>query len=153
MGTDETAAEPVADRGFWNTTKARTISFHVSGLPVPQGSMRGFVVKGRAILTSSSKGLSSWRQLVSLRAQEIAGEPFNGPVSIHLEFLLPKPKSAPKRKRIYATKRPDIDKLSRSVLDSITHVLIVDDSQVVELTAIKDYGPPGVHVTVTEIAV
>jgi len=81
-----------------------------------------------------------------------AREPFAGPVSIHLEFLLPKPKSAPKRRRTYATKRPDLDKLARAILDSVTHILIEDDAQVVEITATKDYGQPGVRVTITEIA-
>ncbi len=138
---------------YWHSAASRRVSFEVSGLPVPQGSMRAFVVKGRPVITSSSRGLAQWRQIISLRAQEVASDILEGPVSIRLEFRLPKPKSAPKKKRIYATKRPDLDKLVRSVLDSITHVLIRDDSQVVEITAIKDYGPPGVTVTLTEIAV
>jgi len=155
MGTDETAVDAAAVSGFWHASASRMVEFHVSGLPVPQGSMRSFIVgKGknaRPVITSSSKGLPQWRQMVALRAQEVAGKTFEGPVSVRLEFLLPKPKSAPKRRRIYATKRPDLDKLIRSVLDSITHVLIEDDSQVVEITAVKDYGPPGVHVTISAI--
>jgi len=112
--------------------------------------MRAFLIKGKPVITSSSKSLASWRQAVSLQAQTVAAGIMSGPISVEITFLLPKPKSAPKKKRIYATKRPDLDKLCRSVLDSITHVLIADDSQVVELLAHKDYGPPGVHITVTE---
>ena len=148
------AADTAADwdtASMWHASSSRQVSFHVSGLPVPQGSSRAFVVKGRPVITSAAKGLAQWRQIVSLRAQEVAKELFDGPVSIDLTFLLPKPKSSPKRRRVYATKRPDLDKLVRSVLDSVTHVLIEDDSQVVQITAIKDYGPPGVHVTITEI--
>ena len=130
----------------------RRVSFHVRGLPVPQGSMRAFLIKGRPVITSSSKSLGSWRQAVSLQAQAVATGIMSGPIAVELTFLLPKPKSAPKKKRIYATKRPDLDKLVRGVLDAITHVLIADDSQVVELHAHKDYGPPGVVVTVTEYA-
>jgi len=156
MALDGQPAAETADgaewdsNGFWHAS--RKVTFHVSGLPVPQGSTRGFVVKGRVVITSTAKGLAAWRQIVSVRAQEFATEPFGGPVSVDLVFLLPKPKSSPKKKRIYATKRPDLDKLIRAVLDGITHVLVADDSQVVQITAVKDYGPPGVHVTVTEIA-
>ena len=156
MALDE---QPAADQpadwtdvGFYHNAASRRVDFHVSGIPVPQGSMRAFVVKGRPVITSSAKGLAQWRQMVAVRAQEVAREPFAGPVSIHLEFLLPKPKSAPKRRRTYATKRPDLDKLARAILDSVTHILIEDDAQVVEITATKDYGQPGVRVTITEIA-
>lgn len=128
----------------------RRVSFQVRGLPVPQGSMRAFLVKGRPIITSGSKALAAWRQAVSAQAQTVAAAVMTGPVSVELTFLVQKPKSAPKKRRVYATKRPDLDKLVRSVLDAISHVLIADDSQVVELRAVKDYGPPGVHVTVTE---
>jgi Holliday junction resolvase RusA-like endonuclease len=37
---------------------------------------------------------------------------------------------------------PDVDKLCRCALDALTGVVIVDDSQVVELSASKLYGEP-----------
>jgi Holliday junction resolvase RusA-like endonuclease len=50
----------------------------------------------------------------------------------------------------FVTRRPDLDKLIRSVLDAITGVLIQDDSQIVGLHAVKKYvninGRPGVTV-------
>ena len=147
----EPASEAWGHGSFWNSSASRTVHFEVLGLPVAQGSMRAFVVKGRPVITSASKNLNQWRQLVALRANDIAAAPFEGPVVIELNFRVPKPKSAPKKKRIFATKRPDLDKLIRSVLDALTHVLYRDDSQVVQITAMKDYGPPGVTVTVTEI--
>ena len=155
MALDEDASassEEVAGESDAPPT-GRRVTFHVRGLPIPQGSMRAFLIKGRPVITSSSRSLGSWRQAVSLQAQTVAGGIMRGPIAVEITFLLPKPKSAPKKKRVYATKRPDLDKLCRSVLDSITHVLIADDSQVVELHAHKDYGPPGVHVTVTEYGV
>jgi len=131
----------------------RTIRFDVSGLPIPQGSTRAFVVKGRPIITSTSKGLGSWRQLVAGEAQRLVSAPIDGPVAMTLSFRLPRPKSAPKKRWIYPSKRPDLDKLVRAVLDAVTQVIIADDSQVVSLTAIKEYGPPGVLVQVDEIEV
>lgn len=128
------------------------IRFQVHGLPVPQGSTRSWVVNGKPVITSSAKGLSTWRRLVADVAQRYApDEPWEGPVGIELHFGLPKPKSAPKRKRVWPDKRPDLDKLSRAVFDALTYVIFADDSQVVELSATKDYGAPGVVVEIHRI--
>ena len=148
----EDMIEPEPSSEFLFKVK-RTVRFDVSGLPVPQGSTRAFIVKNRPVITSTSKGLNQWRQLVAGEAQRRVKEPMGGPVAITLGFRLPRPKSAPKKKWIYPSKRPDIDKLVRAVLDALTHVIIADDSQVVSLTATKDYGPPGVLVQVDEIEV
>lgn len=129
-----------------------TIMFQVHGLPAPQGSTRAFVVKGKPIITSTAKGLSAWRRLVADVAQDFAPEqPWQGPVGIDLHFGLPKPKSAPKTRRVWPDKRPDLDKLTRAVLDALTYVVFADDSQVVEIRATKDYGAPGVAVEVHRI--
>jgi crossover junction endodeoxyribonuclease RusA len=137
------------------TREVRTdslISFQVHGLPIPQGSTRAWVIHGKPIITSSAKGLSTWRRLVADVAQNFAPkEPWDGPVGIELHFGLPKPKSAPKKKRVWPDKRPDLDKLTRAVLDALTYVVFADDSQVIEIQASKDYGAPGVVVEVRRI--
>lgn len=128
------------------------ISFQVHGLPVPQGSTRAYVVNGKPIITTTAKGLALWRRLVADVAQGHAPkEPWDGPVGIEVHFGLPKPKSAPKRVRVWPDKRPDLDKLTRAVLDALSYVVFADDSQVVELRATKDYGVPGVVVEVHRI--
>jgi crossover junction endodeoxyribonuclease RusA len=128
------------------------IAFQVHGLPVPQGSTRAFVVNGKPIITSSAKGLATWRRLVADVAQDYAPkEPWSGPVGIDLHFGIPKPKSAPKRRRVWPDKRPDLDKLTRAVLDALTYVIFADDSQVVRIRAVKDYGAPGVAVEVHRV--
>ena len=129
-----------------------TISFEVRGLPIAQGSLRSFVVNGRPIITTTARGLASWRRLVADVAQQYAPrELWNGPVQIELVFGLPKPKSAPKTRRVWPDKRPDLDKLTRSVLDALTHVVFADDSQIVDIKATKDYGPPGVVIEVKRV--
>ena len=129
------------------------ISFQVHGLPIPQGSTRSWLVNGKPVITSTAKGLSSWRRLVADVAQRFApDEPWEGPVGIDLHFGLPKPKSAPKKRRVWPDKRPDLDKLTRAVLDALTYVVYADDSQVVEIRATKDYGAPGVAVEIHRIA-
>lgn len=66
--------------------------------------------------------------------------PHLGPVEVELAFTVKKPQSAPKRKRTWPITRPDIDKLSRTILDALTNSgAIRDDSQVVVLHARKTY--------------
>lgn len=142
LATSVVYTNPVTDR----------IVFHVRGLPIAQGSTRSWVKNGRPVITSTSKGLGAWRRLVADVAQAHAPqEPWEGPVAITLDFGLPKPKSAPKRRRLWPAKRPDLDKLTRSVLDALTYVIFSDDCQVVEFHVRKEYGPPGVIIEVCRI--
>jgi crossover junction endodeoxyribonuclease RusA len=128
------------------------IRFQVHGLPIAQGSLRSWIANGKPVITTTAKGLSTWRRLVADVAQRFAPEePWEGPVGIELDFGLPKPKSAPKRRRVWPDKRPDLDKLCRAVLDALTYVVFADDSQVVHILATKDYGPPGVNIEVHRI--
>ena len=65
-----------------------------------------------------------------------------GPVLLDLTFVLPRPKSLPKRVS-YHLKKPDVDKLARCVLDGLTGVVYRDDSQVVTVSAHKRYQKAG----------
>ena len=137
------------------------ITFDVRGVPTPQGSARAFVVKGHAVVTSDNRTLADWRRLVSTVAQVHAPpQLWDGPIQVDLKFRLPQPKSRPttvgrgksKRSiRIRPDRKPDLDKLVRSVLDSLTGVVFGDDAQVVSVHATKDYGTPGVGVRVARI--
>jgi Holliday junction resolvase RusA-like endonuclease len=140
----------------------RSIRFHVRGLPVPQGALKVGIANGRAHLFNRSPGpLSDWRHAVASVAQSHAPkELWEGPVALSLAFGLPRPKSRPttvgrgKKKRtirIWPDRRPDVDKLIRAVLDSLTLVIFRDDSQVVQVHATKDYGVPGVKVEVRRV--
>lgn len=145
----ESAVPPLTTR---TVPSDQVISFEVHGLPIPQGSTRVWMVNGKPITTSSAKGLGSWRRLVADVAQNYAPkEPWNGPVGIELHFGLPKPKSAPKTRRVWPDKRPDLDKLTRAVLDALTYIVFADDSQVIDIRASKDYGAPGVVVEIHRI--
>lgn len=132
----------------------------VVGIPQPQGSKTAFVVKGRAVLTegrnaSSRAAFKSWRDGVTLAArdwQQLHGEPSaDEPVDVRITFRLPRPKSAPKR-RLWPDRKPDLDKLIRSVLDALVHGgVLTDDSRVVSIHARKVYavdGPPGASIEV-----
>lgn len=131
------------------------ISFTVQGVPIPQGSTRAFVVKGRAVTTSANRKTMPWRQQVSGVALSVApAEQWGGPVHIGMVFRMPRPKSIKPKKRAVPISRPDLDKLTRAILDSLTGIIWVDDAQVASLTAVKEYadhGPPGVDVTLVHL--
>lgn len=144
------------------------LTVHVVGTPKPQGSKRAFVVKGkdgknRAVVVDAAKRpLKDWRGDVTAAVQRAMGdaEQIVGPVAVRLVFALPRPASAPKNRRVWPSGRVgDVDKLARSVLDSLTDAGVWhDDAQVVELHVVKDYpGPdiaqhvPGVRITVHRV--
>lgn len=116
------------------------LEFFVSGFPRPKGSMRAFVVKGRAVLTSANPELKTWHQSVdaAMRAEGYGSRStLSGPVRVQLNFYLQKPKKPKHAKHIT---KPDIDKLVRATLDPLTGVLFHDDSQVMALWATKEYA-------------
>jgi len=142
-------------------------SLHVAGTPRPQGSKRAFPVqrggKPGAVLVDANPSTAQWRADVTAAALALPGmppsEPVTGPLAVRLVFALPRPRSAPRKRRTWPAGRPDIDKLARAVLDSLTAAGVWrDDGQVCALHVIKDYpGPgvaqtiPGVLITVTHI--
>lgn len=139
------------------TLTLTSCQFFARGRPIAQGSMKAVGIKnGRSILTTTAKGLHAWRDIVAWEARRAwTDPPLAGPVSVHLNFIMPKPKSAPKRRRTLPAKRPDLDKLYRACLDALSGVLYADDAQVVILNGSKVYveegGSVGVGVTVGRI--
>jgi crossover junction endodeoxyribonuclease RusA len=117
--------------------------------------MKGFPMGRRVILTDSNAQLKPWRSVVALKAQEHAPEtPLTGAIYLSLAFFLPVPKSAPKRRRLHAIKKPDCSKLVRAVEDAFTGILWADDAQVVQISASKQLAydhAPGVSVHVEEL--
>lgn len=114
----------------------------VTGIPIPQGSKTARVVGGRAVMWDSNPQLRDWRENVQLNAWQptIDNKPDPCPeaVAVTIWFYLPKPKTV---KRDRPSVKPDIDKLARAVLDSMTNAGVWnDDSQVVELSCSKLYA-------------
>lgn len=115
------------------------IEFFVAGQPVPQGSARAFVIDGKAHITSTSgRALKDWRTAIQFVAQQHFTSLLAGPVGVECEFVLPRPKSTPRREaRPWRTAKPDLDKALRAVFDALTGVAYADDAQVVNVTARK----------------
>jgi crossover junction endodeoxyribonuclease RusA len=108
----------------------------VYGTPAPQGSKRHI---GRGILMESSKKCKPWREAVHWAAIESKVR-VEGPVEVVMVFTLAKPRSAPKRRRTWPDRRPDLDKLSRSTLDALVSAgAIEDDGRVIAIRAAKTF--------------
>lgn len=141
------------------------ITIIVHGQPAPQGSKRfvGLSKAGRGLLVESSKKVKPWRQDVVAAAIEAREKfaalcPLDGPLSVEMVFTVPKPASAPKKRRTWPDKKPDVSKLARSTEDALSDAgLWVDDARVVEYTRLAKVFPgedpaalasPGVRITV-----
>lgn len=128
----------------------KRLTFGVAGDPVPQGSGRPIVSKttGKAFVKPSrSEALADWRGSIAVAARKAGAVPTGEPVELHAVFSLKRPKahlstktglrpSAPAEH----TQRPDIDKLTRAVLDALTGVAYDDDSQVCRLDVTKEWA-------------
>jgi Holliday junction resolvase RusA-like endonuclease len=135
------------------------IYFIVHGNAQPKGSARAFVPKGwkRPVVTSDNPNLKRWETTIRGELQRVMAETrqdikaaiFEAPVRVSLAFYVARPKSLPKRVA-HATKKPDLDKLVRGAIDSLSGVLIKDDSQVISILARKLYaqGAPYLEVIV-----
>lgn len=158
--SDSEALAPFAGRVFRLT---------VRGTPAPQGSKKyvGQTKTGRGILVESSAKVRPWRQDVKAAAEDQLGLaryaviPMDGPIIVRMVFTLPKPTSAPKRRRTWPMRTPDLSKLARSTEDALTEAgLWTDDARVVEYERLAKVYPgedpeamsvPGVRIEVREV--
>lgn len=119
--------------------------FSVDGVPAPQGSKS---VSRSGHLYEANPRSREWRRLMvdTIRAEH-DGLPVDEPVNVVLDFRMPRPK-----KPRFATPavKPDLDKLTRNVLDALTDAGVLrDDSRVIEIRASKRYSDiPGVTIMV-----
>ena len=144
----------------------------VPGDPRPKGSKTSFPIRRKTgkmgvVLTESSDKtgkLKTWRarlaeaiQRAALESQETSGVPLplgvmrgkeRLPVAVALVFGVARPASAPKY-RVYPTTKPDLDKLERTVLDELSGVVFLDDTQICEQHNYEKYAEqPGVAIEV-----
>lgn len=133
----------------------------VHGVPGPQGSKseKGRLPNGRARLVESSKKVKPWRHDVQAAAREAIdampspAEPgdfedaagwtaLDGPLVVSMVFTLRKPQSAPKRRRTWPDRYPDLSKLARSTEDALKDEgVIVDDARIVEYARLAKVFP------------
>lgn len=145
---------------------SRVVKLVVRGMPAPQGSKRFVGMKnGKGMMIESSKKVKPWRQDVKLAAEALrlqsGAPPIDAPVRVRMVFTVPKPASAPKRRRTWPSKKPDVSKLARSTEDALSDAGIwVDDARVVDYDRLAKVYPgedpealdsPGVRIEIVEI--
>lgn len=145
------------------------IEFVVYGSPAPQGSKKfvGTTKTGRGLLVENCKKVKPWRMDVKHAAEDLRARlqglaTLDGPLSVSMVFTVPKPASAPKKRRTWPDRKPDVSKLARSTEDAISDAgLWADDARVVEYTRLAKVYPgedpdalptPGVRVRITSLA-
>lgn len=116
-----------------------------------------------AMQASNKKLLSPWQaRIASFASDYWDNEPSSCAMRVTIRFMLPRPKSHYGTGRntgvvkdgspVYPIgMRDDIDKLARAVLDGLTGVVFIDDSQVTELYCCKVYGNPCAVIRVSEL--
>lgn len=144
-------------------TWQQTAVIVVLGTPAGQGRV-SFMGKGRPAVHSNARQLKPWRRAVIQAARDVTGAHgytdqngscltchvpkdqhglyANIPTGAEITITVPKPKTAPKRKRTWPITRSstDIDHHARACLDSLSESgVIKDDSQIVDLTVRKVY--------------
>ena len=121
---------------MWNLVYQGTIQ----GNPVSMGRPR----KGRYGMYTAPKSAKYMKEKVKDLKVELEGqEPFMGPVKVVLTFVHKRPQRLQKKTspegRIPKTTKPDLDNLTKMVLDILTQASIWnDDNQVVKLVC-EDY--------------
>jgi Holliday junction resolvase RusA-like endonuclease len=139
------------------------IDFRVDGVPAPQGSKTVARTGDRSYVREDNPALEPWRNAVAAAARQAMDgrELLAGPLLLYALFTFPRPKSHYRTGRRagelkatapqWCTTRPDVDKLLRAVGDAITGIVCVDDAQFAEVEAFKEYGSPGLDVSVFTI--
>lgn len=129
----------------------RTVVFVVAGVPRPQGRKSAITRHGRTVVVESGRALlRPWQDAIAGAARDAVAEAFEGPVRVGLTFVMPRPKAHYRSGRhadelredapSAHSHRPDIDKLTRAVLDALTPIAFADDGQVARLVVDKVYG-------------
>ncbi len=125
------------------------ITFDVAGDPQTKGSAKAFKSRttGDIVVVNDNGKCAGWGRAIGwcAKAAMRGAAPLTGPVTVEAVFRFPRPKTTKLR-----APRLDLDKLARALLDGMTGIVYVDDKQVDELRARKEWGPAGVAVAVFE---
>lgn len=127
----------------------KKVSIRIPVTPAPWQRPKTRVVKGWVKHYSPAKTKKYEQSIAEYYIQSTKAFKFekDQALGINIEFGMPIPKSTPKSRKqamsegiVRHIKKPDIDNLTKSVLDALNGVAWEDDSQIVRLTASKEYS-------------
>jgi Holliday junction resolvase RusA-like endonuclease len=128
------------------------IEIFIPGDPVAKGRPimgRGF--GGRPTVRTPQKTVIYENLIKHCAQQSMLGKDLlEGPLTVGIIVSLPMLKSFTKKqredvlnKKLYPTKKPDVDNFAKSALDGLNGIVFHDDAQVVGLTITKHYAEAG----------
>lgn len=131
----------------------------IPGDPRGKGRPRFSRASGRVFTDGRTANAEGVMKVIAMEAM---GEraPLEGALEMNFRAVLPIPASWSKRKiqaamrgELMPTKTPDLDNLLKLAWDGLNSVVYLDDSQIVSVSASKEYGPqPLTAITVRPIA-
>jgi len=118
----------------------------VPGTPIAMPRSKGFYNKNTGKMHhyyKNEKVVMEYKHKIQWRAQQLFPKPLLTTVSLEVIVLLPRPKAMMWKKRemprVPHGKKPDADNIGKTVADSLTGIVYLDDGQVSILTVKKRY--------------
>lgn len=131
--------------------------FTVPGVPVAQPRQRHRVV-GKFVqnYTPTKHPVNAFKAAVQFAAQPEFSQPIEGPVSLSVVFVMPRPrnlvwKSKP-MPRLPKASKPDFENIVKALMDALTGIAWRDDAQVWAATVTK-YVAAGDETPHTEVEI
>lgn len=128
--------------------------------PTPKGRPR-FSVHYNHVQTHTPPKTKAFESQIAFFYRSEGGLKYDKgiPLRVSITFYMPIPKSASKKAKIDMqadikkhTCKPDLDNLTKAVLDGLNEVAWYDDAQIVQLEVQKKYsGKPYIHITISEL--
>lgn len=135
------------------------VSMNLPFEPTPKGRPR-FTVKYNKVLTHTPPKTKAFESQIAFYYASEGGYIFEKgtPIEVTIIFGMPIPKSSTKKQKEYMlygikqhTVKPDLDNLTKAVLDGLNGVAWNDDSQIVELHVYKQYvNEPHIEITIQQ---
>jgi Holliday junction resolvase RusA-like endonuclease len=115
--------------------------------PKPKERPRAAIIGGHARIFTPKTTEAYEKEIRAAWVRANGDKPEEGPLRARIYFGLPIPKSETKAnkllmvlRKVFPTKRPDLDNLIKSVLDALNGVAYKDDCQIVTMLSRKNYA-------------
>jgi Holliday junction resolvase RusA-like endonuclease len=124
------------------------IMFTIYGDPVPKGRPR-FSTRGKFPVAYTPEKTKNYESDVGMMAKSAMGssEPLEGALEAFIYVTFPVPASYSKKRTEAClsnsekhTKKPDLDNVVKAVLDGMSDIVFLSDSQITSIHATKVYG-------------